>query len=146
MITLNQDRKKKQTFISLFILGFIIYAISPFFYSVSCSNGEQISYVQQDSNISFKNVRIYFFNIIFSNFDNGINQNHATSQILIKKARAVLQSPTDMKIVYLDSSKISEYFSVFNSSSWFNINNQKGVPKQYENFLSLFSGLSPPSV
>ena len=146
IVVFNSNSKIKQIIVSLFLVSFIVYAISPLSYSGSFSNGEQTSYVQQNSKVSLKNVRIYFLNILLSNFSSETDQNRATPKFLLKKVRAVLQSLADTKKVPLDSSNISAYFSVSDRSPWSGIRTQEGIPKPYQNFLFVFSGLSPPSV
>ena len=145
-MTLNSNKKKQQIFILFFLVYFIVYAISPLSSSGSFSNGEQISYVQQSSKSSFENVRIYFLNIFLSNFSSEPSQGHATSKILLKKVRAVLHSPDNIKKIPLDIAKISEYFPVFNFTPWFKKENREGAPRLFQNFLSLYSGRSPPSL
>lgn len=143
---MNSDKKKKQIIISLFLLFFIVYVISPLSSAGYFSNGEKISYVEQNSKLSFKNVRIYFLTIFFSNFSSETDQGHVSSKILLKKLRAVLQSQADTKKIPSDSSNISRYLSVFNSTPWFKKENRENVPKPYQNFLFVFSGRSPPSL
>jgi hypothetical protein len=145
-MTFNSNSKTKQIIISLSLFCFIVYAISPLSYPGSFNNAEQTSYVQQNSKISFKNIRIYFLNIFLSKFSSETNRDHASSRILLKKLRAILQSQADTKKIPLDILKISGYFSVFNSNPWFNKNNREDVTKPYQNFLFVFSGRSPPSL
>jgi hypothetical protein len=139
-------KKKKQIRLFIFLLYFVVYAISPLSHMGSFNLADQHIYFKQKKPASFKNVQIFFLEIFFSNFNDRENANDSSSRrILFKKTKAVIQSLLDTKYKL---AKISG-----------NVENQLGadvVPftvrevqesslKPYDNFLDVFSGLSPPS-
>lgn len=144
---MQPDKKKNRIILSVFLLHFVVYAISPLSLFGSVDLTDEQTYTEQKKSVSFKNVEIFFLDIFFSNFtDRECTDDSTSSLILFKKIKAVVQSPTDTKDKFAKISGNVENPPVYQIVPSITREVREGSSKPYDNFLALFSGLSPPSV
>jgi hypothetical protein len=140
-------KKKSRIILSLFLLHFVVYAISPLSNIGSVKPANEYTYVEQKEPYSFKNVHIFFLEIFLSNFNDQQDTDDSTSRlVLFKKIRAVIQSLADTKYKLAKISGNVENQPVVDIVPFTVREVQESSPKPYDSFLAVFSGLSPPSV
>jgi hypothetical protein len=140
-------KKKRQIILSIFLLYFVVYAVSPLSRIGSFNLADERTYVGQKKSVSFKNVEIFFLDVFFSNFTDQEDADDSTSRlVLFKKIRAVIQSLTDAKYKFAKISGNVENQPVFEDRSFTIREAGESTPKPYDSFLAFFSGLSPPCV
>jgi len=144
---MQPDKKKNRILLTVFLLYFLVYAISPLSLFGSANVSDEQTYIGQEKPVFLKHVEVFFLNIFLSNFNDPEDVDDSTSRlILIKKAKAVVQALADIKYklakisVNVENYPVYEIFPSITREVWI------GTPKPYENFLSVFSGLSPPFV
>ena len=144
---ITRKKKQQQIILSLFLLYFAVYAISPLSNIGPSNLGDEHVYVEQNKAASFKNTHIFFLDIFFSRFTGQRDTNDSTSRlVLFKKTKAVIQSLIDTKYKL---AKISENVGnqlVLDSLLFTDREAPERSSKPYDSFLAVFSGLSPPSV
>jgi hypothetical protein len=139
-------KKKKQIMLSIFLLYFVVYAISPLSHMGSFNLADQHIYFEQKKPTSFKNVQIFFLEIFLSNFNDQQDADDSTRRlVLFKKIRAVIQSVVDTKYRLARISGNVENQLVADGVSFNFREVRESVAKPYDSFRAVFSGLSPPS-
>jgi hypothetical protein len=139
-------KKKRQIILSIFLLYFAVYAISPLSRIGSFNTADEHSYVEQKKPVSFKNVQIFFLEIFLSNFNDRENTDDSSSRlVLFKKTKAVIQSLADTKYKLARISGNVENQPVVDVVPFTVREVHESSPKPYDSFLAVFSGLSPPS-
>jgi ABC-type cobalamin transport system ATPase subunit len=140
------QNKRKQIILSLFLLYFIVYAVSPLSHISPLTLADEHAYVEQEKPISFKSAGIFFLEILLSNFNDQKDADDSTRRlVLFKKIRAVVQSLSDPKYKFARISGNVENQLVLNIVPFTAREDQESSLKPYDNFLAVFSGLSPPS-
>jgi hypothetical protein len=140
-------KKKKQIILSIFLLYFVVYATSPLSHMGSFNLADQHIYFEQKKSASFKNVQIFFLEILLSNFNDRENTDASSSRpILFKKTKGVIQSVVDTKYRLAKISGNVENQPVVDVVPFTAREVRESSPKPYDSFLAVFSGLSPPSV
>jgi hypothetical protein len=139
--------KKNKIIVFLFLLYFVVYAISPLSHIGPVNSADEHTYVEQKKAVSFKNVQIFFLDIFFSSFTGREDADDSSSRlVLFKKIRAVVQSLTDTKNKLVKISGNVENLPVSDVVSFTIREVWESTPKPYDDFLAFFSGLSPPAV
>jgi hypothetical protein len=141
-----QGGKGMRITLSLFLFCFVTYAISPLSHAGPFDSANEYSFIEQKSPVSFKNVAIFFLEALSPDFDAPeSHQDTSSSFILLKKIKAIVQSLSSTKDrltkVY---EKVPNYRVCLVLPSLV-IPVCESTPKPYDNFLAVFSGLSPPA-
>ena len=141
------DKKKYQIILSLFLLYFVVYAISPLSRIAPVNLADEHSYIEQRKSVSLRNVEIFFLDIFSPNSTGREDVDDSTSRlILFKKIKAVVQSLTDTQYKLANISGNVEHPPAYEILPSIVREFREGASKPYDNFLAVFSGLSPPSV
>ena len=144
---MQPDKKKYQIILSLFLLHFVVYAISPLSRIGPDNLADGQTYIEQRKAVSFKHVGIVILDIFFPNFTAQEDADDSTPRlILFKKIKAVVQSLTNTKDKLAKISGNVENYPAYEIVPSITREGREGTPKPYDNFLAVFSGLSPPSV
>jgi hypothetical protein len=132
--------------LSLFLFCFVTYAISPLSHAGAFDPADQHTFVEQKSPISFRNVAIFLLQVLSPDFDapEG-HQDSSSSFILLKKIKAIVQSLSSTKDRLAKVYEKVPYGRVCPGFPSFVIPFCESTPKPYDNFLAVFSGLSPPA-
>jgi hypothetical protein len=135
--------RKIKLLIFLLLAHFIFYAVSPICYTEEkLSEGGEIANKTEDGN---KKV-VFLWDLIVSKLLHHKNSSGSLPniQILIKKARAILQTNTISKITQEYSASAEKIF--VSPVTQFQIPLIQTPCPIYKDFVPLFSGLSPPTV
>ena len=138
--------KNQKTITVLFLLYFIVYSVSPLSSGSSVGRSDELSYVPQKSHF-FANPNLFFLNEFLSIFGDREGQDDTTStQILLKRKKVVIQSTNLLERTPLSLFQVVSDDYDYHFLPLFGKKDHQGTPKPYLNFLSVFSGLSPPSI
>jgi hypothetical protein len=135
--------RKLKLLIFLLLTHFIFYAVSPICYTEDkLSEGGEIANKTENGN---KKV-VFLWDLIVSKllYNKNSSENLPNIQILIKKARAILQTNTISKITQEYSASVEKIF--VSPVTQFQILLIQTSCPIYKDFVPLFSGLSPPTV
>ncbi|MFH1701889.1 MAG: hypothetical protein ABIB41_00475 [Nitrospirota bacterium] len=135
--------RKTKLLIFLFLTHFIFYAVSPICYAEDkISENGSIANKTEESN---KKV-VFMWDLIVSKllYHKNSSGSLPTIQLLIKKARAILETNTIIKITKEYSASAEKIF--VSPVTQFQILLIQTPCLIYKDFVPLFSGLSPPSV
>lgn len=135
--------RKLKLLIFLLLTHFIFYAVSPICYTEDkLSEGGEIANKTENGN---KKV-VFLWDLIVSKllYHKNSSENLPNIQILIKKARAILQTNTISKITQEYSASVEKIF--VSPVTQFQILLIQTPCPTYKDFVPLFSGLSPPTV
>lgn len=135
--------RKLKLLIFLLLTHFIFYAVSPICYTEDkLSEGGEIANKTENGN---KKV-VFLWDLIVSKllYHKNSSENLPNIQILIKKARAILQTNTISKITQEYSASVEKIF--VSPVTQFQILLIQTLCLIYKDFVPLFSGLSPPTV
>jgi hypothetical protein len=135
--------RKLKLLIFLLLTHFIFYAVSPICYTEDkLSEGGEIANKTENGN---KKV-VFLWDLIVSKllYNKNSSENLPNIQILIKKARAILQTNTISKITQEYSASVEKIF--VSPVTQFQILLIQTPCPTYKDFVPLFSGLSPPTV
>jgi len=145
----TSNRNKQIIFTTLFLIYFIVYAISPLSGTFTGKSDITNSSVPRRAVSFAENLHIWSWELIFSEFSEKDNSSHSPSRVgvLIRKARAIIPEDTVMKSLPLEKnvlipknllplpvdlpSGVTVFFS---------------IGRNLKGFCSLYSGLSPPFV
>jgi hypothetical protein len=144
---MQTDKKKYQRILSLFLLYFVVYAISPLYRIAPVNLANEHAYIEQRKSVSLRNGEFFFLDIFFPNSTDREDADDSTSRlILFKKIKAVVQSLTDTKYKLANISGNVENPPAYEILPCIVREVRESTPKPYGNCLAVFSGLSPPSV
>jgi hypothetical protein len=138
---------KKYIFSLLFLLSFLIYAVSPLSYPFAAKWSSR-SARSADRAHHLHNLNILFWELICAKLDSKKDHPDAdsTSRVLFRKARAILPQDANSRIFCLEDVVVSENHAVFLAASLSGSSIPLDELEQRQVYLSAHSGLSPPSV
>jgi hypothetical protein len=135
--------RKLKLLIFLLLTHFIFYAVSPICYTEDkLSEGGEIANKTENGNK--KVVFLWDLIVLKLLYHKNSSENLPNIQILIKKARAILQTNTISKITQEYSASVEKIF--VSPVTQFQILLIQTPCPTYKDFVPLFSGLSPPTV
>jgi hypothetical protein len=139
------NRKNNRIMLPLFLLYFVLYAVSPLYHVGPVGSVHNHTSVGQKTSVSFRSAGIFFLEIVLSNFNDQEDKNNSTSRlVLFKKIRATIQSLTETKYRLARMSGNVQNQPVLAVIPFTIREERENVPRPCDGFLAFFSGLSPP--
>ena len=140
-------KKNKQAIIScLFLIYYIVYAISPLSYTYSVKTIVKGISAEKGTPYPQKRLNIFLLELICSKIDanKDVDQNNATDRVLIRKTRAILPENTNSRVAPVGTLTLFEGFCLLSDNSVSGSLASSNQQKSRWQFNALHSGLSPP--
>ncbi|MGD0884760.1 MAG: hypothetical protein ABSA46_07800 [Thermodesulfovibrionales bacterium] len=143
------NRSRQIIFTMLFLIYFIVYAISPLSITFAGKSDIANSSVAGRAASFSENIHIWSWELIFAKFSvkNGSSHSPSTIQVLMRKARAIIPDNTVMKSILSEKSALLPINLLSLPVDLLSgVTVSFDIGRSLEGFCSLYSGLSPPFV
>ena len=145
-VNTNFKKNKQVILSSLFLIYYVVYAISPLSYTFSVKKIVDRIGEANEMSASLNNLNIFLLEVLCSKIDSTkkIDDTDSTVMVLIRKSRAILPENADVKFAPLENLLLFGHITPFidNPSSRLLVSSDKG--NSIWGFNPLHSGLSPP--
>src|SRR5574340_791302 len=113
-------KKNKQIILSsLLLIYYIVYAISPLYYTLNVRKIADRSVAADRTSVSFNNLNIFLLEVICLKIDPAEESDHADStvRILIRKIRAILPEIVNVRFLLSENILVFDDFRLFFDNS-----------------------------